>query len=98
MIPKICGHLQAVGFLHASHMSEGCKLDLQLISALVERWRPETHTFQLLCGECTITLEGIALQLGLPVDGLVITRSGIVSNKVTLCRSLLGKVSITEQL
>ncbi|MBA0671333.1 hypothetical protein Goklo_023929 [Gossypium klotzschianum] len=36
-IPEICGHLQAVGFLHASRMFRGCKLDLVLISALVER-------------------------------------------------------------
>ncbi|MBA0637679.1 hypothetical protein Godav_025830 [Gossypium davidsonii] len=36
-IPEICGHLQAVGFLHASRMFGGCKLDLALISALVER-------------------------------------------------------------
>ncbi|MBA0638464.1 hypothetical protein Godav_022268, partial [Gossypium davidsonii] len=36
-ILEIHGHLQAVGFLHASSMSRGCKPDLQLISALVER-------------------------------------------------------------
>ncbi|KAH1097026.1 hypothetical protein J1N35_013947, partial [Gossypium stocksii] len=33
-IPKIRGHLQVARFLHASHMSGDCKLDLQLISAL----------------------------------------------------------------
>ncbi|KAH1129539.1 hypothetical protein J1N35_000917 [Gossypium stocksii] len=96
VILEICGHLQTIGFLHASHMSGGCKLDLQLISALVERWRPERHTFHLPYDECTITLEDLALQLGLLVDGPVITRSGTVSDKVTLCLSLLGKVPITE--
>ncbi|KAK5802845.1 hypothetical protein PVK06_030471 [Gossypium arboreum] len=40
------------------------------ISAFAERWRPETHTFHLPCGECTITLEDVALQLGLTIDGM----------------------------
>ncbi|MFQ6647917.1 hypothetical protein Gotur_021067 [Gossypium turneri] len=44
-------------------------LRYDLISALVERWRPETHTFHFSCGECTVTLEDVALQLGLPIDG-----------------------------
>ncbi|KAK5793255.1 hypothetical protein PVK06_034395 [Gossypium arboreum] len=91
-IHKVRGHLQVIGFLYASHMFGGCKLDLQLISELMERWMPETHTFHLPRGECTITLEDVALQLGLPVDKQVIMISEIVLNKVALCRSLLGKV------
>ncbi|MBA0765808.1 hypothetical protein Gotri_014945 [Gossypium trilobum] len=55
-------------------------------------WRPETHTFHLPCGECTITLEDVALQLGLPMDGLVIKESVIVSGKKDLYTTLLGKV------
>ncbi|KAH1092056.1 hypothetical protein J1N35_019313 [Gossypium stocksii] len=91
-IPKICGNLQAAGFLYASSMSEGYKLDLQLINTLVERWRSETHTFHLPCGECTIVLEYIALQLSLQVDGPVATGFVIVLDKVTLFQSLLDKV------
>ncbi|KAK5846488.1 hypothetical protein PVK06_002778 [Gossypium arboreum] len=52
----------------------------------------QKHTFHLPCGECTITLEDVALQLDLPVDRSVITGFNIVSNKVTLCRSLLGNI------
>ncbi|RYQ79333.1 hypothetical protein Ahy_Scaffold6g108059 [Arachis hypogaea] len=37
--------------------------------ALVERWRPETYTFHLPWGECTVILEDVAMQLGLPIDG-----------------------------
>src|SRR5436305_513123 len=40
-----------------------------LITALVERWRPETHTFHLPCGECIVTLEDVLYLLGLPVNG-----------------------------
>ncbi|MBA0786615.1 hypothetical protein Gotri_026961, partial [Gossypium trilobum] len=61
-----------------------CKLDPKIISALVERWRPKTHTFYLSCSECTITLEDVHLQLGLPVDGSVVTRFVQFANWGTL--------------
>ena len=44
-----------------------------LINALVERWRLECHTFHFPCGEFTVTLEDIALHLGLPINGLAVT-------------------------
>ncbi|MBA0661623.1 hypothetical protein Goklo_005899 [Gossypium klotzschianum] len=53
----------------------------------------ETNTFHLPCGECKITFKDVTLQLDLPVDGLVIVGSAIVTGKVSLCQSLLGKDS-----
>jgi len=44
-----------------------------LVSALVECWRTETHTFHFLHGEATITLQDVVLQLGLKIDGLPVT-------------------------
>ncbi|MBA0859241.1 hypothetical protein Goshw_004824 [Gossypium schwendimanii] len=48
------------------------------------------HTFHLPCGECTITLEYVNLQLGLPVEGYAVTGSIQSSDWGTVCYELLG--------
>ena len=58
---------------------------------MVERWRLETHTFHLPTGEATITLEDVAIQLGLPVDRQAVTGS-TTYDWHALCLDLLGVV------
>ncbi|KAK9989649.1 hypothetical protein SO802_029888 [Lithocarpus litseifolius] len=67
-------------------------IDHCLITALVERWRPETHTFHLPHGEMSITLEDVEVILGLPIDGEVLIGPTAVENGnwKQLCVELLG--------
>ncbi|MFQ6663305.1 hypothetical protein Gotur_030883, partial [Gossypium turneri] len=82
-------YLEQVGFRSAA-LIRTFNLRYDLISALVERWRPETHTFHFLCGECTVTLEDVALQLGLPIDRSPVTGVSAFAEPAALCYSLLG--------
>jgi hypothetical protein len=43
------------------------------LTALVDRWHVETHTFHLPCGEMTVTLEDWAMITGLPLNGKPVT-------------------------
>ncbi|RYR57325.1 hypothetical protein Ahy_A05g023053 [Arachis hypogaea] len=62
-------YLQMAGLYHLARLNDRWFwLDEALVSTFVERWRPETHTFHMPFGECTITLQDMAYQLGLPVD------------------------------
>lgn len=82
--------LHVTGF-HNVSIIKSFRIDPSLITALVERWRQETHTFHLPSGECTVTLEDVAIQLGLNVNGLPVT-GPTYFDWPDLCQELLGKV------
>ncbi|QHO54895.1 uncharacterized protein DS421_3g60790 [Arachis hypogaea] len=71
--PRVEIELRDSGFYHISQILGKLTLHNALINALIERWRPETHTFHLPYGECTITLEDVAMIFGLPTDGLPVS-------------------------
>ncbi|KAG9444778.1 hypothetical protein H6P81_016118 [Aristolochia fimbriata] len=67
MDERMLPYVEAAGF-GALHRVQWLRLDKPLITALVKRWRSETNTFHLANGEMTITLEDVAVLLGLRVD------------------------------
>jgi len=85
--PRVKAMMDIAGFRHLLSFID--ILINHLVTTLVERWRFETHTFYLPLEETTITLEDVALELGLPIDGEAVSR--VTSGElVSACQSLLG--------
>ncbi|CAL5406884.1 unnamed protein product [Camellia sinensis] len=69
------------------------RLDHPFITALVERWRTETHTFHFPIGEATVTLQDVSVLYGLRIDGRAVTGvdpSLTREQWIALCVELLG--------
>ncbi|XP_075100727.1 serine/threonine-protein phosphatase 7 long form homolog [Nicotiana tabacum] len=69
---RVVHRLQATGFYRIIEIGR-IQVDWALITALIERWRPETHTFHLPIGETTVTLQDIEVLYGLPADGMAVS-------------------------
>lgn len=58
--------LHAICFGVFSNPSVVLQNDARLVTALVERWHPETNTFFMRRGEMKVKLENVGYILGLP--------------------------------
>ncbi|XP_050277135.1 serine/threonine-protein phosphatase 7 long form homolog [Quercus robur] len=96
--PRILAYITDAGLdglLRVPHMD----IDHALITALVERWRPETHSFHLPHGEMTITLQDMEVIMGVPVDGLPLVETiPSTGSWRDVCRRLLGYQPPERQL
>ena len=80
------------GVYHIGHIT----LDWGLITSLVEKWHPKTHTFHLPVGKMTITLQDVAVILELCIHGLPIIGTCDIDWSL-LCYELLSVTSPTSE-
>ncbi|KAI3445449.1 hypothetical protein Pfo_002114 [Paulownia fortunei] len=97
--PRVVHMLYDMGF-YGVYRCGHFDMDFHLITALVERWRPETHTFHFRIGEVTVTLQDVAVIWGLPVDGQPVI--GVDSRRSTkqwqeYCHHYLGFRPTSQQ-
>lgn len=82
------GTLRSMGLYQISQMAEEIA-DPGLCSGLIERWRPETHSFHLPHAEMTVTLQDISCLWGMTIVGTPVT--GVEYGDFrSLCQDLLG--------
>ena len=73
------------GLLRVPYMD----LDQVLITTLVDRWRPETHSIHLPHCEMTIMLQDMEVIMKVPVDGLLVVGYTYMDDWGDLCTDLL---------
>ncbi|CAL4969710.1 unnamed protein product [Urochloa decumbens] len=70
---RYASYLKRAGFIAlAMLVKDGLpNMDNAALTALIDRWRPEMHTFHLPAGEMTVTLQDVAMLFGLRIDGRI---------------------------
>ncbi|XP_021739449.1 serine/threonine-protein phosphatase 7 long form homolog [Chenopodium quinoa] len=86
--PRVLQYIDFVGF-GGFHRMAFTPIDRALITALVERWRQETHSFHLPVGEATVTLRDVEILTRLPVHGRAVT-GPIIQDPRGLVERVLG--------
>ncbi|XP_022032452.1 serine/threonine-protein phosphatase 7 long form homolog [Helianthus annuus] len=90
--PRVEGYIRVAGF--GGILDSGYRyIDHSLITLLVERWRPETHTFHLPLGETTVMLQQVNVLWDLPIKGLPVCGADnaiTFSDAVVTCEEVMG--------
>ncbi|XP_060178675.1 protein MAIN-LIKE 2-like [Lycium barbarum] len=63
--------------------------DEGILTALIERWRPETYTFHMQTGEYVITLQNVEVLYGIPVDGHPLVQKNVKNITKSTWRELM---------
>ncbi|KAH0765353.1 hypothetical protein KY285_001224 [Solanum tuberosum] len=90
--PRVLEVIQLFG-LYGIYRSHQPMIDRSLITSLVERWCPETHTFHFRTGEATITLQDVEVLYVLPVNGHPVLGNELIrtiGDWQNICQRLLG--------
>ena len=83
----ICLYVIHAGFYGKYHLDH-IMINWPLITCLIKRWRPETHTFHVPVEEITVTLQDVAIILGLRIDKPAVSGT-CVFDVAELCGELL---------
>ncbi|CAH9072192.1 unnamed protein product [Cuscuta epithymum] len=86
---RVLAYVRAAGFYILHRLVATVPLDKALLTALLERWRPETHSFHLPVGEVTVTLGDVVVLTRLEVDGRAVIGTAC-RQWVDECERLLG--------
>ncbi|KAH0672981.1 hypothetical protein KY290_025262 [Solanum tuberosum] len=96
--PRVLEVIRLCG-LYGVYKANRPAIDRSLITALVERWRPETHTFHFRTGEATVTLQDVEVLYGLPVNGDPVLGNETIKtigDWQNICQRLLGFIPSRE--
>lgn len=92
--PRVAERVDETCFRHIRTLSDGYRVDLSFVSAVIKRYNPKDSCFELNGIRLVPTLYDVFMCTGLPVDGTAV--SGEESAPAALCIEHLGRI-LTEE-